>query len=255
MATNINTQKVLSRRISGIDGIGGAIAFTDKYSISFDGSNEYLALSSVPLLGTLGTGDFSISLWVNVTNLTGQGNQRLVTFGAGGSYQTAMAVNNTGNLTFSGPWSDQFAWGGTAGNWRHVIYRVNRQSISNNVGFAVDGIIYDNKNFNTTGITFDTTGNGYIGRNAGSYNFAGNIDEIAIWTKYLTNAECVEIYNSGVPTDLQASSVSANLQSWWRMGDPGGPGSYPTIVDQESGNNATMTNMLGANITTNVPTV
>jgi len=232
----------------------GVPAFTDLHSVSFNGTNQSLNLDSVPLLGIGGTGDWSISFWVNVTSLTGGGNQRLFAFGSGGTYQTTLYIDNSGVLRLSGPWTDQFPWGGTSGDWRHIIYRVNKTSDINNLGFAIDGIIYDPKSLDVSGITFDTTGDAYFGRNLGSYNFTGYIDDAAVWTKYLTDAECVEIYNLGVPTDLQASSVSANLQSWWRMGDPLGQASYPTIVDVVAGNDAAMTSMTSANITTNVPT-
>ena len=81
----------------------------------------------------------------------------------------------------------------------------------------------------------------------------GVLDEFSIWDKYLTDAECIELYNSGTPTDLTASSMTGNLQHWWRMGDPTGPATYPTIVDAKGSINATMTAMTSANIITNVP--
>ena len=57
----------------------------------------------------------------------------------------------------------------------------------------------------------------------------------------------------GTPNDLSTLSMAANLQHWWRMGDPTGTASYPTIVDQTGGITMTMTNMDSSNITTNVP--
>ena len=88
--------------------------------------------------------------------------------------------------------------------------------------------------------------------------FSGNIDEGSVWNKALTSAELVAVYNSGVPIDLTQNAgayvSSSNLQGWWRMGDPNGTASYPTITDQSSNSNdGTMTNMASGDIVTVVP--
>ena len=50
--------------------------------------------------------------------------------------------------------------------------------------------------------------------------WSGNLDEVSFWDKGLSAAECVALYNSGCPTDLQCSTTSTpGLVSWWRMGD------------------------------------
>ena len=92
----------------------------------------------------------------------------------------------------------------------------------------------------------------------GEYFFGGNIDEGSVWNKALTSAELVAVYNSGVPIDLTQNSgayvSSSNLQGWWRMGDPDGTSSFPTISDQSSNSNdGTMTNMASGDIVTVVP--
>ena len=88
--------------------------------------------------------------------------------------------------------------------------------------------------------------------------FGGNIDEGSVWNKALTSAELVAVYNSGVPIELTQNSgdyvSSSNLQGWWRMGDPDGTSSFPTISDQSSNSNdGTMTNMASGDIVTVVP--
>ena len=93
---------------------------------------------------------------------------------------------------------------------------------------------------------------------AGENFFGGNIDEGSVWNKALTSAELVAVYNSGVPIELTQNSgdyvSSSNLQGWWRMGDPNGTASYPTIADQSSNSNdGTMTNMASGDIVTVVP--
>lgn len=227
-------------------------SFSNLYSMDFDGVNDYLKGSSVPLLGDLGTGDWSISFWMNAENIASGTNQRLFSFGAGGTLQTQMYIVSNGNLQFAGPWSDGYNFGGLSNTWYHIIYRVKTSSSNLNVGYVLNGTNTNKKNQVVT-TTFDTTGNFYIGRNSSAYAFNGKIDEFSIWNKYLSNSDCIEIYNAGTPNDLSTVSSAANLQHWWRMGEPSGQASYPTIVDASGSINMTMTNMAATNIETETP--
>lgn len=226
--------------------------FNNSYSMMFDGVNDYLVGSSVPLLGAGGTGNWSISFWFKAPTIAKGSNQRLFAFGAEGTTQTQMYITSAGSLQFQGPWSDGYNFWGVNNTWYHVVYRADTAGTIANVGYVVDGTNYNNKNQTVTTV-FDTTGNAYLGRNAGSYGFDGFIDEFAVWDKYLSDADCIEIYNAGVPNNLTNVAASANLKHWWRMGDPGGQSEFPTIVDGAGAINMTMTNMLATNITTDTP--
>jgi len=234
---------------------GGGAGYTNKYSMFFDGNNQYLQGASVPLLGTAGTGDWSISFWVKPKS-TITSTQRLFSMGAGGAqFQTQIYITASALMQFQGPWSDgSTPIGLTKDVWQHIVYRVNRASVTNNVGFVSNGgAQINNKNQDTSGITFDQTGNFFLGRNAGSYGFEGNLDEFAVWNKYLSDGECSEIYNATDAVDYTTLSFAANLQHWWRMGDPTGQAEYPTIADQMGGMDMLMNNMSSANIETDVP--
>jgi hypothetical protein len=227
--------------------------FSNLYSVKFNGVDQRLQNTTAsPLLGSLGTGNWSVSFWVKVDTMITFANQRLWAFGSGGTLQTQMYINSSGNLQFGGPWSDGFSWGASAGTWYHVVYRANTGSASANVGYVLDGSTINSKNQTIT-TTFDTTGATYIGRNSGSYGFEGFIDEFAVWNKYLTNADCLEIYNGGAGVDLNTVAASGNLQHWWRMGDPNGTASYATIVDAKGSLDLSMVNQISSDITTDVP--
>ena len=81
-----------------------------------------------------------------------------------------------------------------------------------------------------------------------SHVFNGEIDEVSIYSRGLTQSEVTSIYNGGVPNDV--SSIS-NIEAWWRMGDGD---TFPTLTDNIGSNNGTMTNMTSGNIVTDVPT-
>tara|TARA_R110002020_G_scaffold97920_2_gene233532 strand:- start:171 stop:1433 length:1263 start_codon:yes stop_codon:yes gene_type:complete len=92
----------------------------------------------------------------------------------------------------------------------------------------------------------------------GSDFFVGNIDEGSVWNSALSAAELLAVYNSGVPINLLSNTgdyvSNTNLQGWWRMGDPDGTTAYPTITDDSTNSNdGTMTNMVSADIETEVP--
>ena len=74
----------------------------------------------------------------------------------------------------------------------------------------------------------------------------------------MTSAELLSVYNLGVPINLLSNTgdyvSSSNLQGWWRMGDPNGALSYPTITDDSTNSNdGTMTNMTSADIEEETP--
>lgn len=233
-------------------GVGTPPVFSNLYSMYFDGISQYLEGSSVPLLGNAGTGNWSVSFWIKVVTVSGAGNQRIFSFGAGGSLQTQIYLSNTGSLQFAGPWSDGFNWGPSAATWYHVIYRVDTSITTLNVGYVVDGSTFNDTSRTITD-TFDTSGNFYIGRNLGSYNFNGYIDDFAVWNKYLTDADCLEVYGGGSGVDLNNITPSGNLQNWWRMGDPIGTSTYPNIWDNAGSINMSMNNMIASNIVSDVP--
>jgi len=83
-----------------------------------------------------------------------------------------------------------------------------------------------------------------------SFFMDGNIDEVSIWNRVLTDAEINEIYNVANPANLGAHSAFGNLVSWWRMGDND---TIPTIRDVVGVNNGTTVNMESEDIVSDTP--
>ena len=234
-------------------------SYSNLYAMQFvPASSQSLVGSATPLLGTSGTGAWSISIWFYLENLPSI-SRNIIDINQGGSERFQMFFKNNDEINVSGAWTHSvpkasFAF--AADQWYNVIYMYDGNAATpSNVRFALNGSNYfqaSNKTWNQT----DQTGSTTIGANNGGTSrfWDGYIDEVSIYDKYLTDAECVELYNGGTPTDLSAASFSANLQHWWRMGDPTGTGLYPTIPDAQGSINMTMTNMVASNIqTTYVP--
>ena len=248
-------QSVLTPGWTISDGGGNTSAFDNTFSTHFDGIDDFLLAASTPLLGG-GTGNFSISWWFKVDALTGA-NQRMLSFAQSGTgSQFFLGINTSNKLALTGPYTDTNAGFGvlSADTWYNVIYRIDRAGGTNNVGWVVDGTNFDNKT--ETGIaTFVGDGTTRFGKKGGAAQpFGGNMCDVAIWDKYLTDAECLEIYNSGSPNNLQTTSMSANLDYWWRLGENGGPCIFPFQSNVQGFSSIlTMTNMVSTNIEKDTP--
>jgi len=223
--------------------------FSNLYSVLFDGVDESLDATVSP---NFGTGNFTINFWIYRTSTSGSQNIFYKSGGTGSIWQ--IFVTNGNAMQWSSTlWPDGAGVGLVPGNdvWEMWTYSVSQTG--NTATWYKNAANPNVKPI--TGLTGDFgVGDTFaIGKNAttSAYNFAGNIDEVSFWNKALSSSEIAAIYNSGVPTDLAAEP---GLINWFRMGDPSGPSSYPTISDVKGSISMTMTNMSSANITTNVPT-
>lgn len=237
---------------TNITGSGGVTPFTNTYSMSFDGVDEYFDVGNPASLQI--TGALTISAWVKTADngdaiIVSKDDQtnRCFSFSAnlpgGGSNYTSLYLFNGGAAT--GVVSNTLL---TAGTWNHVMGVFNPSTY---MRIYVNGVL--NKE-NTTSIPAsidNDPANFLIGKGlTAGYHFYGNIDEIAIWNSD-QSANITTIYNSGTPADLSSLSPV----SWWRMGDSGTwNGSTWTLTDNGSGgNDATSVNMEEADRVTDVP--
>jgi hypothetical protein len=82
--------------------------------------------------------------------------------------------------------------------------------------------------------------------NGSSFNHViGFLDEVSYHSKVLSPAEILEMYNNGLPLDLQTlpTTAAGDLVSWWRMN-----GTFPNIIDEQGLSDGAMENMLIENL-------
>ena len=232
-------------------------SFTNQYSLDFNGVDMYAELGNVTSLN--GSAVASWSFWVNrddVTNFEvpisqyGSGNDRL--------FYLRFVGNNRIDFFIKGSvmWKDTSLNVTFANNtWYNIVVTYNGATSggANKCNLYINGV----KETNTQGSNISTmpssTTNFNIGRNqknASDYDnfFDGQVDEIALFDKELTQSEVTAIYNSGTPADL---TDHANLTDWWRCGDDNS-GSGTTLTANVGGVNGTLNN--SASYVTNVPT-
>lgn len=213
-----------------------ALAFQNNYSLSFDGSNDYLDISSASS-AVSGQADFSISFWYYATAHPG----RLI--GAGTASNNRINISQPDSTFYFGVSSGPTAIAPSLNAWHHIVC----------VKSGTTGNIYIDGNLGGTASTLVATtssnqGDDFsIGR-LPFLNEYGNakFDEVAVFSTALSASDITAIYNSGVPSNLSFY----NPVGWWRMEE----GTGTTVVDSSANsNNGTLQN--GPTFSTDVPSL
>jgi len=240
------------------DTLLSAESFANSYSLALDESvDQYAEVGNVTSLN--GKTTASWSFWMKRSDAThfetplsqhGAGTDRQFYFYLVGNNRIDFYINNV--LM----WKDTSLTVTFANDtWYHIVLTYNGSLSPNSAkcNLYINGVKETNTaGSNTTSINSSTT-NFNIGRrqsSASAYDryFDGNLDEISLFDKELSQSEVTAIYNSGVPGDLTGH---ANLTDWWRMGDNDG-GSGTTLTAAVGGVNGALYN--SASYETNVPT-
>jgi hypothetical protein len=227
------------------------------YALDFDGTNDSISGSGTSMAV------YSMSMWfyndvaIN-TSSTGQ-----VLMSPGG-YDFGIVLGNqtglTNELISTQYGSGAFGYTGSGISlnvgWHHIMISWVSSSSTNSgsagYDFWLDGTLVGNDSTSPPSSPFNLNATAfYLGARGGNYRyFNGKIDEFAIWGSDVS-ADISTIYNSGVPANLDDTSVVSTAPSiWWRMGDnDGGTGS--TVTDQGTlGIDATIN---GATFVTDTP--
>jgi len=205
------------------------LAIVSNYSLSLDGTNDYLSVTQDSAINI--SGDITLSAWVNRTS-TSSYNAIYTKRAVGGSMNYQLTINNSNGQVGLGHSGGVWVYNTTTlstNTWYHVAVTVS----SGTAQFYINGVAEDS----FTGVTITaTTHDLIIGATVGYNYFGGLIDELSIFSSALSGSNITAIYNSGTPANIS----SLNPVGWWRMGDND---SGTTITDQGSGgNNATFVN-------------
>ena len=215
-----------------------ADAFTNSYSLDFDGTNDIVEVADASAWGGAGDGDgvdFTLACWIKADasnwhhyiSSADTDSKPVLKWGYSRN-DNALYMNlvgaSPGNLLFNAT--------GTAdphddGAWHHVAVvciRNGGASPANKVQYYVDGAA-DGGTLSVTSADedlFQTTNTTRIGSALGTNYFNGGIDEVAMWDAALSADDMEKIYNSGVPTDLTSSSSydtdrTSELKGYWRF--------------------------------------
>ena len=180
-----------------------------------------------------GNGNRTVTAWVRPTN--NNNTWSMVQFGTGDCTGKMWGMGRrNGKLGLWGGCKDWISNLSIPNNeWSFVVLRYNGTKVRAYVNGTWDETTLNGFNTQISDLFIggETTNNG---SNFRSY-FTGDIDEVAVWNKALTNAEILALYNGGAGRDAATNgggySSKANLKGYWKFNE----GSGSTISDA-SGN-------------------
>ena len=186
------------------------------YALDFDGTNDYLDLGTSLSLPN----EYTISSWININNTTA-GAKVIVYKGSNSSYEFGLEVNRTsGKLSTLGASSGPVFTSNTtlaAGVWYHAALTKAVVGGTKTYTFFLNG---QPDGTGTTTVAPNYIGGitaiGRFGSSSGGY-FNGEISNLALWNSVLTSTQITEIYNQGVPSNLNTFS-GTKPTSWWQLG-------------------------------------
>ena len=221
--------------------------FTNAFSATFDGTNDYADLGASDDIIT--SDIFSLSMWFKLGDTAGAATRPFVSNADAGGTNLRVVVETSGliNMGYYNGSGFSYTTGGSAvddNNWHHMVFTTT----------ASAQVLYiDGTSVATTSNTFSNRASSSVSTTVAAHVASGvyadmHADEVATWAgTALTAGNVTEIYNSGGPSDISTLSPTG----WWRMGDSDG-GTGTTATDQGSGgNDATLTG--GAAFNSSIP--
>ncbi|SVE48745.1 uncharacterized protein METZ01_LOCUS501599, partial [marine metagenome] len=226
---------------------------TNTYSLSFDGSDDYVLVGDQSELD-VGDGDFTLQAIVKVSSSSSANgyliSKRFYSLGNGYEiYVESSGAIKAGILNSSGETSFTHSTTIADDAWHFVHAVFDRDGngtvyvdgvAGTGVGLGQQGSIDNNKVF-------------VIGEfsSLDGRTLNGLIDEVAVWTSALSSSEIMALYNSGNGLDASSNygyyTSSSNLVGYWQLNE--GSGTYTT----DGSGNGNPGTIYGANWSTDIP--
>lgn len=240
--------------------------FNNPFSVNFLNSNDYVNIGNVSELDFGNANPFSISSWSKNSVTTERVIFSKQGAGTASGYRYYLQSNSMGLLLSGGTGAADRIEIRSAnesinnGLWHHCVVTYDGSGSSAGVRFYHDGVLSLVGSYTTVanalvGTLSNVTAAQISGRNGTTNNFQGNINNIAVWNRVLTGSEITEVYNLGMPGDLDSHSAVANLVGWWVCYDEADVTLFPQFTDRSaSANDGTGINMSLTQINIDVPT-
>lgn len=226
--------------LAGERGVG---PFANEWSVSLDGTNQYIDCGNVTGINSIP--NLTTSSWVNFNVI---GTDEPVLIGGYGSSNNDFSVQlyTSGSLRYlhNGNFETITFSALSTGTW----YNFTTVQSGTNLSFYIDGNIKGTATVSAIGSGWGTSFT--IGKWAGgSFNYLdGYIDEVALWSSALSADNVSAI--SSAPIDLKADlgnyDQSSTLLNWWRNGD-NNSGQGTGVTDNKGSDNGILRN--GASFT------
>tara|TARA_R100001440_G_scaffold44433_1_gene64206 strand:- start:403 stop:2586 length:2184 start_codon:yes stop_codon:yes gene_type:complete len=221
------------------------LSFTSGYSpyaLEFDAaSSDYIDTNNAIISGF---SSFTASAWVNFStslNLPpifyqeGSASEIIILLRYHHSLQKFQLYSETTNgLSIAQQPNNSFT--PVVGQWYNILALYD----GSNLKIYLDTV--EIATITQTGTLVTGTDTFKIGKYSNNY-FNGSISNCSIWNTALTSAQVTELYNEGVPSNLNNHSAYSNLVSWWQLGSNSSYNTNWTVLDEKGTNNGTSSNM------------
>jgi hypothetical protein len=208
---------------------GGEVPFSFGNALDFDGVNDYVSFTPIPLT------DFTVNLWFNVDAIAGFSFRTLVGDSASGA-NYILLYNNSGTNSIRvglSPASSYFNIPAfSLSTWNMLT--VKRLGTSVRVFFNGNESSSLSQVLNSNSINFDQ-----LARYSNTtFYFDGKQDEVSIYNTDLSDADILSLYKLGFG-DYATNYSPANLVAYWRMNGTSGDS---TAIDEQGTYNGTLNN-------------
>jgi len=214
------------------------------YALDFDAaSSNYIDCGNITSLNNLSA--FSTSTWINYEGTISGASSHM--FLSGGS-----ASNNRFYVQLYSSNQIRYGYNGntivttssmSVGNWYNIVTVHNGTSLD----VYLNGVKQNTSPVTVVAPSTNIGNNFQIGKYfaLSSYYWDGKLSNASIWNTDLTSSQVTELYNEGVPSNLNNHSAYSNLVSWWQLGSNSSFNTNWTVLDEvtASGNNGTSSNM------------
>lgn len=200
-----------------------------RYSVSLNGTDEYIDMGGVAALRFERTASFSLSIWVKTSAVAdsvligslGDGTTYtgyVMQMKAAGTVEVTLSSDSTGGDVLKVVTTETV----NDGAWHHVAMTYNGSSAASGVQVYIDG---EAATMSTTldSLTSSIVGNGKFRIGAYGYQLVagllnGSVVEAAAYSKQLSAAEVRTVYGMHSPPDLTVAGPTANLVGYWPCG-------------------------------------
>lgn len=240
--------------------MSSALAYSNVFSIQFPGTDEYIDMGDIADFER--TVPFSVSCWFK-TSATGGS---IISRRDGSPAFRGWELNNISgqvefNLSNNVVLNNRIRMRTTAATfadntWYNVVMTYDGSSAgTTGVKIYIDGVsealtpVVDNLS-----ATISIATNCNVGaRNNGDNLWLGFLDEPAIYTKQLSQAEVTTIFKKKTPRNLAVLPSATDLLTWLKFTQQD-KNNLPTIIDHSgNGNNATVVNVLTTDFSNDTP--
>jgi len=182
--------------------------------INADGdSNEYIDVGPI----TIGTGDVSLSAWVNVSTFVNLGgiisNRQTASTYPGLEIRTRDSSKIEIAIDDGGSNTESISGALNTNQWYHVCAVFDR---SDKQFLYIDGVLVDSDDITSENLTLNHSDSVLIGRrDTTGYDFQGYICNVGYWNAALTQPQVKSIMNKDYAS--LSASEKEDLVSWWNL--------------------------------------